>query len=63
MLSHTMATVYVNGIATGKTNAPLEVPCGWRFVRLGADPGPRWLASGQSVDVVCRGVTRVAIEP
>jgi hypothetical protein len=57
------ATVFVNGIATGKINSLLDVPCGWRFVRLGTEPGPRWLGPGHTVDVICRGFTSVSIQP
>jgi hypothetical protein len=61
--SSAQSVVFVNGISTGATNSRLEVPCGWRFVRLGREPGPTWLSPGQTVDVTCQGFTTVTIQP
>ncbi|MCU0693617.1 MAG: hypothetical protein MUF54_19680 [Polyangiaceae bacterium] len=52
-------TVFVNGVPVGKTGQPHDVPCGWRFVRVGTEPvrgdvrTVRWLSEGQSVMLPC----------
>jgi hypothetical protein len=55
--------VYATGVKLGSTNQKLLSRCGLRFVRLGENEPPRWKSAGQTVDVKCQAVTRVAIEP
>jgi hypothetical protein len=63
-----LASVYLNGVLSGKTGEQLDVPCGTRNVRLGklttdATAVPEWLSAGQPVIVGCRAKTTITIAP
>lgn len=55
--------VYATGVKIGETNQQNLSRCGLRYVRLGKGDPPSWQSPGQTVDVKCQAVTRVAIEP
>ncbi len=57
------ADVYATGFKIGATNAKNLSSCGMKYVRLGKGDPPSWLSAGQTVDVKCRSVTEVTIEP
>jgi DNA-binding response OmpR family regulator len=61
--SATDADVYATGFKVGRTNAKNQSSCGLKFVRLGQGDPPSWLTPGQTVDVECRAITRVKLEP
>jgi hypothetical protein len=56
------ATVYLTGVAVGRSNRPLEVRCGRFFVRLGepTPDGTRWLGEGRTVVIRCGALTEVS---
>jgi serine/threonine-protein kinase len=62
VLSAAEATVYVNGVAAGPTNHPLEVRCGQFFLRLGAPTpqGTAWLGPGKTVVIECEAAGEIA---
>ena len=55
--------MFVNGALVGPPNTPIEVACGFGFVRLGIPPEkgphPTWIAEGKSVVIACRAETIV----
>jgi hypothetical protein len=55
--------VYASGIKLGPTNKKNQAPCGVRFVRLGEKEPPTWLNAGKSIEVKCRDVTTIEMEP
>ena len=61
--STTAADVYATGFKVGTTNEKNQSACGLKFVRLGKGDPPSWLTKGQTVDVKCRAITRVKLEP
>ncbi len=67
--SHAPATVYVNGVRAGATNAAFDVPCGLRHVRLAKNglppPGksfPTWASDGVAVMIPCRAAFEIELE-
>ncbi|HMR09754.1 MAG TPA: hypothetical protein PKA88_28450, partial [Polyangiaceae bacterium] len=57
------ADVFATGFKVGRTNSKNQSSCGLKFVRLGEGEPPSWLTPGQTVDVKCRAITRVKLEP
>ncbi|MFW5738859.1 MAG: hypothetical protein ACOC1F_00690 [Myxococcota bacterium] len=55
--------VYVSGIRVGKTNEKLVARCHLKYVRLAEGDPPTWRSEGRTVDIACRDVTRIDIEP
>jgi len=55
--------VYASGVLLGKTNEKLRARCHLKFVRLGEGSPAAWRTDGTTVDIACRGVTRVTIDP
>lgn len=55
--------VYATGFKVGKTNARNVSKCGLRYVRLGRGEPPSWIGEGLTVDVKCRAVTTIKLDP
>ena len=55
--------VYATGFKIGPTNKKNTVACGLKFVKLGKSEPPLWLTPGQTVDVKCRALTVIELEP
>ena len=57
------ADVYATGFKIGSTNAKNLSNCGMKYVRIGSGKNVRWISEGQTVDVKCRAVTVIEIQP
>lgn len=55
--------VYATGFKVGTTNARNVSKCGLRYVRLGRGEPPSWIGEGLTVDVKCRAVTTIKLDP
>lgn len=57
------ADVYATGVKIGPAGTKNITSCGLKYVRLGKGDPPAWISEGRTVDVKCKEVTRVTLEP